>query len=169
MYHTTSLIGNETLDNKSFLGYLNSDHNYWVFDGYYYFVRFPCVPSSSLAFKWCDKTGQVLVPLRRIDDFLSRLNGATHFTQLDLSKGYWQCIVTQTDREKTAFITPDGLFQFLRLPFGLSNAPATFQRLMDRAIAKYKWITCFIYMGDLLVFSPSFEEHVRHVSEIFQA
>ena len=110
-----------------------------------------------------------MYPLPRVEDFPSRLDGTTHFTRPDLSIGYWQCIVTPKDREKTAFITPDGLFQFLRLPFGLSNAPATFQRLMDCAIAKYKWITCLIYMDDLLVFSPSFEEHERHVREIFQA
>ena len=70
-------------------------------------------------------------PIPRIDDTLDTLAGSCWFSTLDLVSGYWQVEMSQKDREKTAFCLPDGLFEFKVMPFGLSNAPATFQRLMD--------------------------------------
>ena len=70
-------------------------------------------------------------PLPRIDDTLSTLAGSRWFTTLDLLSGYWQVEVAEEDRAKTAFCTMEGLFEFNVMPFGLYNAPATFQRLMD--------------------------------------
>jgi hypothetical protein len=70
-------------------------------------------------------------PLPRIDEILDSLNGASFFSTIDLYRGYWQVQVDKSDIKKTAFVTQDGLFEFKRMPFGLSNAPATFQRLMD--------------------------------------
>ena len=73
---------------------------------------------------------------------------------LDLASGYWPVPIP-----KKAFITSDGLYEFLRLPFGLSNAPAIFQRLMDSVLAKLKWQICLVYLDDILVFVKTFEEH----------
>jgi hypothetical protein len=77
-------------------------------------------------------------PLPRMDDVFDRLAGAKFFSSLDLMSGYWQVPVAEADRNKTAFITPDGLYEFMRLPFGLNNAPSPFQRLMDRVLARLK-------------------------------
>ena len=70
-------------------------------------------------------------PMPRVDELLDRLGGATFITTLDLARGYWQVPVVKKDRAKTDFITPNGLFQFRVMPFGLNGAPATFQRMMD--------------------------------------
>ena len=78
-------------------------------------------------------------PLPRIDDVLASLAGSQYFSTLDLYKGFWQVPVRKQDAAKTAFSTPDGHYQFRRMPFGLCNAPATFQRLMDSVLGEMKW------------------------------
>ena len=70
-------------------------------------------------------------PLPRIDDILDSLGDSKYFTTLDLRSGYWQVAVDEHDRHKTAFATLNGLYEFNRMPFGLSTAPTTFQRTMD--------------------------------------
>ncbi|XP_057376543.1 uncharacterized protein LOC130697744 [Daphnia carinata] len=114
-------------------------------------------------------TKRDVYPLPRIDDVLDRLAGAQFFSCLDLASGYWQVPVALEDREKTAFVTPDGLYQFTRLPFGLSNAPATFQRLMDRVLAGLKWHMCLVYLDDILVFGRSFDEHLTRLELVLTA
>ena len=78
-----------------------------------------------------------MYPLPRIDDMLESFNGAAWFTTLDLASGYWQVEMHEPDVEKTAFVTPFGLYEFLVMPFGLSYAPGTFQRLMNRIFQEY--------------------------------
>ena len=70
---------------------------------------------------------------------------------LDLVSGYWQVELAEEDRQKSAFCTTDGLFEFKVMPFGLCNAPATFQRLIDLVLAGLQWSTCLVYLDDIVV------------------
>ncbi|UYV61011.1 K02A2.6-like [Cordylochernes scorpioides] len=99
-------------------------------------------------------------PLPRIDDALDSLAGSSYFSTMDLRSGYWQIEVDEKDREKTAFITPDGLYEFQVMPFGLCNAPATFERIIDSVLGSLKWNMCLCYLDDIVVYAPTFEEHL---------
>ncbi|KAL5510200.1 hypothetical protein EMCRGX_G005707 [Ephydatia muelleri] len=105
-------------------------------------------------------------PLPRVDDTLDTLGGSKFFTTLDLASGYWQVEVATEDRPKTAFVTPEGLFQFKVMPFGLCNAPATFQRLMDRVLGGLKWSSCLVYFDDIIVIGSTFSEHLKHLAAV---
>ena len=104
-------------------------------------------------------------PMPRIDDILDELGQAKYITTLDLAKGYWQVPVNPQDQEKTAFSSPLGLFQFKRMPSGLSGAPGTFQRLMDRVINGLSFTKA--YLDDLVIYSSTWQEHLSHVEQIF--
>ena len=90
-----------------------------------------------------------------------------YFSSLDLASGYWQIELDEDARKKSAFTTYNGLFEFIRMPFGLCNAPATFQRLMQRVLAGLEYKSCFIYLDDVLVASKTFEDHLTHLREVF--
>ena len=107
-------------------------------------------------------------PLPRIDVTLDTLHGSHWFTTLDLLSGYWQVEVEEADREKTAFCTPEGLYQFRVMPFGLCNAPASFQRLMDLVLSGLQWSQCLVYLDDIIVLGRSFEEHIQNLNVVFQ-
>lgn len=111
-------------------------------------------------------TTRDVYPLPRIEDALSRLEGSRYFSIMDMQSGYWQVEVRPEDREKTVFITPDGLYQFKVMPFGLSNAPATFQRMMDVLLSGLKWNTCLVYLDDIVVFSKTVSEHLSRLDEV---
>ncbi|GFU64962.1 hypothetical protein TNCV_4460251 [Trichonephila clavipes] len=83
-------------------------------------------------------------PLPRIDDTLDCLKGAKFFSSMDLRSGYWQIEIDEADREKTAFITPEGLYEFKVMPFGLCNAPATFERMMDNLLRHLNGLCVFV-------------------------
>ena len=102
-------------------------------------------------------------PLPRVDDLLDSLGGAQWFSTLDLASGYWQVQMDPASKEKTAFSTPLGLYEFNVMPFGLCNAPGTFQRLMELILAGLEWETCLIYLDDVIVFGHSFEEHLERL------
>ena len=104
--------------------------------------------------------------LPRIDEALALLNGNLYFSSLDCNAGYFQIPMDPSSKEKTAFITDQGLFQFNVMSFGLTNAPATYQRYMDAVLAGLKWNTLLVYIDDILVFSPTFEDHVRDVNSV---
>ena len=106
-------------------------------------------------------------PLPRVDDILDTLACCKWFTTLDLLSGYWQVEVDVKDREKTAFTTPDGLFEFTRMPFGLCNAPATFQRLMDLVLAGLQWNNCLVYLSDILIIGKAFDDHLHNLNFVF--
>ena len=105
-------------------------------------------------------------PLPRIDDLLDQMQGKKVFSTLDAKRGYWQIKVQEESKEKTAFVTFEGLYEFRVMPFGLCNAPSTFQRLMQR-ILQGLGSFCSVYIDDILVFSESVEEHLVHLSQIF--
>ncbi|UYV66796.1 hypothetical protein LAZ67_4002874, partial [Cordylochernes scorpioides] len=108
-------------------------------------------------------TKKDVYPLPSIDDALDSLAGSSYFSTMDLQSGYWQIEVDEKDREKTAFITPDGLYEFQVMPFGLCNAPATFERMIDSVLGSLKWNMCLCYLDDIVVYAPTFEEHLRRL------
>lgn len=106
-------------------------------------------------------------PLPRIDDILDTLGETHYFTSLDLAAGYWQIEMEPESCEKSAFVTHQGLHEFVRMPFGLCNAPATFQRLIKVVLAGLVWKCVFAYIDDVLVCSRTFEDHLRHLEQVF--
>ena len=112
-------------------------------------------------------TRKDVFPLPRIDDLLDQLKGKSVFSTLDAKTGYWQIRMEESSREKTAFVTSNGLYEFRVMPFGLCNAPATFQRVMQKVLAGLSEF-CSVYIDDILVFSSSIEEHVEHLKQIFK-
>ena len=105
-------------------------------------------------------------PLPRIDETLDTLSGSSWFTMLDLLSGYWQVEVAEEDREKTAFCTREGLFHFNVMPFGLCNAPAMFQRLMDLLLAGLLWEACLVYIDDVIIMGNDFQSHLCNISAV---
>ena len=107
-------------------------------------------------------------PLPRIDDVLDALSHGHYFSVIDLKSGYWQIPMYQNDAEKTAFRTYDGLYQFTVMPFGLRNAPATFQRLMDTVLSGLKWKGLLVYMDDIIIYSATPQEHLVTLADTLE-
>ncbi|KAJ9520727.1 hypothetical protein QJQ45_007586 [Haematococcus lacustris] len=107
-------------------------------------------------------------PLPRIDDLFDKLSGCKVFSSLDLQAGYHQIRITPEDVPKTAFRTPEGHFQFKVLCFGLTNAPATFQRVMNDAFATVLGKCALVYLDDILVMSRSVQDHLLHLKQVFE-
>lgn len=105
-------------------------------------------------------------PLPRMDDLLHAAKSTKYMTTLDLQSGYYQIKVNDKDSYKTCFITPFGTYLFKRMPFGLRNAPATFQRLMDRFKASVPKVQLLVYLDDLIVCSPSFLDHLKDLDVV---
>ena len=99
-------------------------------------------------------------PLPRIEDIFDTLSGSKFFTTLDLAMRYHQVEVVPEDREKTAFSTPFGLFQYNVMPFGLATAPPTFMRLRTIMFSNMLYSTCLAYLDDIIIFGRTFEEHL---------
>ncbi|XP_057200295.1 retrovirus-related Pol polyprotein from transposon 297 [Triplophysa rosa] len=106
-------------------------------------------------------------PLPRIEEALEALGQAKYFSTLDLTSGYWQVEVAEQDKHKTAFSTPMGLFEANRMPFGLQNAPSTFQRMMTSCFGDLNFTHLLIYLDDIIIFSKSFNEHLERLQLAF--
>ena len=113
-----------------------------------------------------DVTKKEVHPLPRIDETLDMLGGAKWFSTLDLASGYWQVEMEPEHKEKTAFSTPFGTYQFKVMPFGLSNAPSTFQKLMEMVLAGLHWTTCLVYLDDIVIFSTTVEQHLSRLRDV---
>ncbi len=107
-------------------------------------------------------------PLPSISIALSSMQGAQYFSSFDLNCGYYQIELEESSREKTAFITQDGLFEYKKMMFGLKTAPSCFARTMDIVLAGLKWSSVLVYIDDILIFSKDFDSHVEHIREVFQ-
>ncbi|GBM45502.1 Retrovirus-related Pol polyprotein from transposon 297 [Araneus ventricosus] len=107
-------------------------------------------------------------PLPRIDDTLDALNGSQWCTTLDLKSGYCQVVIRPEDREKTAFTTGQGLWQFKVMPFGLCKAPATFERLMETVLHGLSSEAYLVYLDDIIIVGRTFEEHLNNLRKVFQ-
>ena len=106
-------------------------------------------------------------PIPRMDEVIDALSGAKYFSTLDLASGYHQVKMDEGDRAKTAFTTPYGLFEWNRLPFGLSNAPSHFSRLMQHVMQDYLFKLLLVYLDDLLLYSSTFEDHLDRLQKVF--
>ncbi|MCG8035390.1 MAG: DDE-type integrase/transposase/recombinase [Candidatus Thiodiazotropha taylori] len=107
--------------------------------------------------------------LPRIEEILETLSGSKYFTVLDMKSGYHQVEVLEQHKCRTAFtVGPLGFWEFNRLPFGLNNAPATYQRLMEMCLGDYNMKICAIYLDDLIIFSNSLEEHLKRLSMVLK-
>lgn len=106
-------------------------------------------------------------PLPNLQETLDQLGESQYFSTLDLASGYWQVKMDERDIEKTAFSTPDGHYECMRMPFGLVNAPSTFQRLMNITLSGLTSVECLVYLDDIIVFSKTFKEHISHIRNVF--
>ena len=107
-------------------------------------------------------------PLPRIEECLDCLEGSLWFSTLDLQSGYFQLKVKEADRAKTVFVTKDGLFEFLVMPFGLCNVPSTFERAMELILRGLQWKHLLIYLDDVILFSKTFPEHLGRLWEVLK-
>ncbi|MGH0125953.1 UNVERIFIED_CONTAM: hypothetical protein FKN15_025173 [Acipenser sinensis] len=107
-------------------------------------------------------------PMPRIDELLESIGKARYISTLDLAKGYWQIPLSPGSKEKTAFSTPDGLYQYTVMPFGLHGAPATFQRLMDKILRPHREYAA-AYLDDVVIQSEDWEGHLPRVQAVLNS
>lgn len=107
--------------------------------------------------------------LPRIKETLDSLNGACWFTSLDLKAGYWQVELDEASRAYTTFtVGPLGFYHYIQMSFGLMNAPATFQHLMENCLGNLHLNWCIIYLADIIIFSKTKEDHIKRLRGVFQ-
>ena len=115
-----------------------------------------------------EKTVTEKYPVPRIDEILDNLGKCVYFSTIDLAQGFHQIEMDPNSIQKTAFSVDNGHYEYLRMPFGLKNAPCTFQRVVDNIFREYLNRFCFVYMDDIICFSKSLEEHRQHLKLIFE-
>lgn len=108
-------------------------------------------------------------PLPNIEDILGQLGDSKYFSTLDLANGFHQIGVREEDKPKTAFSTPHGHFEFNRMPFGLRNAPPTFQRLMNKVLTGLQGIRCLVYLDDIVIYAKNLSDHQLKLKEVLNS
>ena len=107
--------------------------------------------------------------LPRSEEILEALGGKHYYTVLDMKFGYHQVEVEESHKQRTAFtVGPLGFYEFNRLPFGLANSPATYQRFMEEVLGDLHLEICFFYLDDLIIFSKTYEEHFDRIKRVLQ-
>lgn len=120
-------------------------------------------------FKGLNKVTKVdKYPIPCIDTILSHLGAANYFSSADCVKGYFQLAIDERDKEKSAFRSHKGLWQFTRVAQGMINSPATFQRCVDQILTEYLYIFAFCFFDDSLTYSKTFDEHCEHIDKVFK-
>ena len=107
-------------------------------------------------------------PLPTFEETTSTLHGSQYFTVLDCYSGFWQVSIKEEHRERTGFTVPSGHYEFNRLPFGLSNSPSNFQRLMDVVLKNLVGTECYVFIDDLIIFSSTAEEHALRLENVLR-
>jgi hypothetical protein len=105
-------------------------------------------------------------PIPRIEDCIDKIGSAKYVTKFDLLKGYWQVPLTERAKQISAFVTPNGFYQFKVMPFGMKNAPATFQRLINSIIADIDG--CEAYIDDLVLYADTWDKHMEQILKLFE-
>lgn len=114
-----------------------------------------------------DKTISDRYPLPNINDILDKLGKSMYFSTLDLASGFHQIEMDPQDIPKTAFTVEGGHYEYVRMPFGLKNAPSTFQRVMDNVLKELQGTICLVYLDDIIIFSTSLQEHIENLKKVF--
>lgn len=115
-----------------------------------------------------EKTIDDKYPIPNITDVLDKLGRSQYFSTLDLASGFHQIQVHEKDTPKTAFTVENGHYEFIRMPFGLKNAPSTFQRIMDDILRDLLNESCLVYLDDIVIFSTSLQEHIIKLKSVFE-
>ena len=105
-------------------------------------------------------------PLPHLQQALDCLAGCSWFSTIDMRQGFLQVEINEADRQKTAFYTPNGLMQFRKMGFGMCNAPATYQRMMELIMSGLSWEEVVAYVDDLIIFSKTFDEHLKSIERV---
>ena len=127
-------------------------------------LRF-CIDFRKLSFR----TVKDAYSLPRTEETIDSLAGSKYFSKLDLRSGYWQVEIREEDKHKTAFtVDPLGFYECNRMACGLTNAPSSFQRLMERCMGDLNLKECLIYLDDINIFSKTFEEHISRLENCFE-
>lgn len=170
-YYPVSLamqrIMNEELDQMLALGVVEKSRSPWS-------SPVLLVPKKDKTYRFCIDyrrlnavTAKDAYPIPYVSNILDRLRDAQFLSSLDIKSAYWQIPVAEESRPYTAFTVPNrGLFQFRRLPFGLSNSPATWQRFIDHVLGPELEPYVFVYLDDIIIVTPTYEEHLRVLSEV---